>query len=213
MGKISKGILGGFSGKVGTVVGARWRGQDIIRSLPPKVDRVPTEEQKKVREKFGLVARFLTPMKPIISNYFGKQQDDKSPFNIATSYHIQEAILEVGNEFTIDYPKVLISKGDLSGLQSPSFRAVSANTLQLDYTDNTGQGFAKADDRLLVVLYVAVLGEYELFTPAGTREETTVNLPITPYWSGMEVTAWATFVDTEGKRAATSTYLGNVTAL
>lgn len=34
MATLNKGILGGFSGKVGTVVGANWRGLDIIRSRP-----------------------------------------------------------------------------------------------------------------------------------------------------------------------------------
>lgn len=34
MAKIKKGILGGFSGKVETVVGVNWRGKDIISSLP-----------------------------------------------------------------------------------------------------------------------------------------------------------------------------------
>ncbi len=32
MGTISKGILGGFSGKVGTVVGGSWKGIDYMRS-------------------------------------------------------------------------------------------------------------------------------------------------------------------------------------
>ncbi len=213
MGTFKKGILGGFRGKVGSVVGARWRGKYVMRSLPETEDRPPTEGQKKVRERFSLVARFLNPMKPIVGKYFGQKQGDKSPFNLATSYHIREAVLEVGDDFTMDYPKVLISKGDLSGLQSPTLTATVANVLQLEYTDNTGQGFAKAEDPLLVVLYVASLSEYQLFTPAGTREETSVNLPLPPYWSGMEINAWATFVDIEGKRAATSTYLGAVTAV
>lgn len=214
MGTFKKGILGGFRGKVGSVVGARWRGKFVMRSLP-EIDenRTPTEEQRKVREKFSLVARFLNPMKPIVGKYFGQKQGDKSPFNLATSYHIKEAVLEVGDDFTMDYPKVLISKGDLSGLQSPVLTAPAANVLQLDYIDNSGQGLANADDQLLVVLYVALLGEYQLFTPAGTREETTVNLPLPQYWSGMEINAWATFVDAQGHRAATSSYLGAVTAL
>jgi hypothetical protein len=36
MGTFNKGILGGFSGKVGTVVGFNWRGLDVMRSLPKK---------------------------------------------------------------------------------------------------------------------------------------------------------------------------------
>ncbi|WP_418637572.1 DUF6266 family protein [Winogradskyella sp.] len=214
MGTFKKGILGGFRGKVGSVVGARWRGKYVMRSVP-EIDenRTPTEDQRKARERFGLVARFLNPMKPIVGKYFGQKQRDKSPFNLATSYHIKEAVLEVGEDFIMDYPKVLISKGDLSGLQSPTLTATAANVLQLDYTDNSGQGFAKADDQLLVVLFVADLGEYQLFTPAGTREETTINLPLSQYWSGLVINAWATFVNAEGTRAATSTYLGAVTAL
>ncbi|HJV78940.1 MAG TPA: hypothetical protein VJ602_11205 [Paludibacter sp.] len=31
----SKGILGGFSGKVGNVIGSTWRGKDVLRNLPP----------------------------------------------------------------------------------------------------------------------------------------------------------------------------------
>jgi len=32
MGKISKGILGGFSGTVGAVIGATWKGVSYMRS-------------------------------------------------------------------------------------------------------------------------------------------------------------------------------------
>ncbi|WP_310992296.1 DUF6266 family protein [Aequorivita marina] len=213
MGTFQKGILGGFRGKVGSVVGVRWRDKYVMRSLPETKDRPPTEEQRKVRERFSLVARFLNPMKPIVDKYFGKKQGDKSPFNLATSYHIRQAVLEVGPDFVMDYQKVLISKGDLSGLQSPVLTAPAANTMQLDYVDNTGQGFAKADDQLLVVLYAADLHEYQLFTPAGMRDETVVNLPLPPYWTGQAINAWATFVDAEEKQVATSSYLGEVTAV
>ncbi|HEX3025140.1 MAG TPA: DUF6266 family protein [Chitinophagaceae bacterium] len=36
MGTINKGILGGFSGKVGTVIGATWKGIDYMRSKSSK---------------------------------------------------------------------------------------------------------------------------------------------------------------------------------
>ena len=36
MGTISKGILGGFSGTVGTVIGGSWKGIDYMRSQPSK---------------------------------------------------------------------------------------------------------------------------------------------------------------------------------
>ncbi|WP_291131895.1 DUF6266 family protein [Flavobacterium sp. UBA7682] len=56
MGTYNKGILGPFSGKVGTVVGANWRGKDIMRSLPKKTNRTPTETQLLKRQLFTTVA-------------------------------------------------------------------------------------------------------------------------------------------------------------
>ena len=41
----SKGILGGFSGKVGNVIGSSWRGKDVLRSLPTKRNWVATQSQ------------------------------------------------------------------------------------------------------------------------------------------------------------------------
>ena len=39
MGTIKKGILGGFSGKVGTVIGAAWKGIDYMRSVSTSVSK------------------------------------------------------------------------------------------------------------------------------------------------------------------------------
>ena len=59
MARITKGILGGFSGKVGLVVGASWRGQDIIRSTPKPSSKPPSEKQLLQQLKFRLVIDFL----------------------------------------------------------------------------------------------------------------------------------------------------------
>lgn len=58
MATFEKGILGGFSGKIGNVVGARWRGKDIMRSVPRSSSRLPTtrltsEEGYVLFKKFG----------------------------------------------------------------------------------------------------------------------------------------------------------------
>ena len=46
MGKISQGILGGFSGKVGTVIGGNWKGIDYMRSKASKVTNPKIESAK-----------------------------------------------------------------------------------------------------------------------------------------------------------------------
>jgi hypothetical protein len=64
MGTYNKGILGAFSGKVGPVVGASWRGKDVLRSLPRKGIRVATETQLLQRLKFSTASEFLNSVQP-----------------------------------------------------------------------------------------------------------------------------------------------------
>ncbi len=97
MGKIRTGILGGFQGKVGTVVGSTWRGEDIMRALPKKSGKTPSELQKLQRVKFKAISEFLKPLRSTLSIYFGNGAGVKSRYNLATSYHITNAI-EVTDE-------------------------------------------------------------------------------------------------------------------
>lgn len=211
MGTFSKGILGGFSGKVGNVVGARWRGKDIMRSLPTRGTYTPTPAQLDQRDRFKTAVLFLTPIKDILSAYFGKPQGDKSCFNLATGYHIKYALLPDGlNNYIIDYPKVLIGKGDLRGLSNASVTPNPNQELNIVWDDNSGQGNAADTDELVIVVYCEGLNLFETANPAGTRNLTTVQMPLPAYWSGLDVHVWATFVTADKKLAATSTYLGLV---
>lgn len=211
MATFEKGILGGFSGKVGNVVGARWRGKNVMRSLPQRGKYVPTDEQLIQREKFAAVIKFLTPLKPIVGKYFGQKQGDKSIYNLATSYHLKEALVDDAGEYKMFYPKVLISKGELRGLMTPVLTAAPAQVLTLGWTDNSGQGYAHDDDQLVVIVYSPDADLYQLFELVATCDATTANLPLPAYMAGLEVEVWATFVTANGKNAATSIYLGVVT--
>ena len=66
MGTIKKGILGGFSGKVGNVVGASWRGIEYIRSLPSSVRNPRTEAQVTQRTRIALIGKMMKSIVPII---------------------------------------------------------------------------------------------------------------------------------------------------
>jgi len=59
MGSIRKGILGGFAGKVGTVVGISWKGGSYMRSLPRKFRNKPSLLQMEQRTKFALAVNYI----------------------------------------------------------------------------------------------------------------------------------------------------------
>ena len=63
---IKNGILGGFSGKVGTVVGVTWRDIDVMRALAkPRTSAVSPAELLQ-RAKMGTVSSFLQPMRDFL---------------------------------------------------------------------------------------------------------------------------------------------------
>lgn len=210
MATYEKGILGGFSGKVGNVVGARWRGKNIMRSLPQRGNYIPSELQELQRERFKTVIAFLNPIKSVVGKYFGKKQGDKSPYNLATSYHLQEALVQTVDGFEMDYSKVLISKGDVRGLDNPVLAAAANQVLDLSWVDNSGQGNANPLDQLVVVVYAPELDLFQVYNPAGTREEAGVQITLPAYLATIKVEVWATFVTETGTNAAISTYLGNI---
>lgn len=211
MGVYNKGILGPFSGKVGTVVGASWRGKDILRSLPKKTNRKPTDTQQLQRDKFTAVSEFLTPISNVVSLYFGSRSGEQTRRNQAMSYHMKEAVEYVDPNFEILYNKVLISKGDLLGIQNPVVIALADGVVKFSWDDNSGQGSAKDTDKLIVVIYAPAEGLYYSLLNASTRIDAVADITLPAYFQGLEVQSWITFASATGKSYATSVYTGALT--
>ena len=210
MGTYNKGILGAFSGKVGSVVGASWRGKDVLRSLPRKGNRVATATQLLQREKFTMVTTFLTPLNSVVSRYFGNNTGDKTRRNQAMSYLMREAVSYVAPDLVWDYSKVLISRGDLLGLNAASASAGAGQSVDLTWTDNSNQGDAETTDKLVVVLYEPTSKTTVHALNAGLRNEATANVVVPAFLAGLTMQVWATFASSNDKLYATSQYLGAV---
>ena len=59
MGTFKQGIYGGYSGKVGNVVGGSWKGIDYMRILPTSVANPQTDAQLTQRQKFSVTMHYL----------------------------------------------------------------------------------------------------------------------------------------------------------
>lgn len=80
MGIINQGILGGFSGKVGPIVGFRWKSNYYIRARAAKVSNPRTPKQQEQRGKFATAFSFLKAIKPFIRIGYKELTQDKSAF-------------------------------------------------------------------------------------------------------------------------------------
>ncbi|MGN0029943.1 MAG: DUF6266 family protein [Marinilabiliaceae bacterium] len=70
MAKYNQGILGSFSGKVGSVVGSSWRGVSYIRARPAKVSNPRTAAQTAVRLRMATLTGTLKHFAPAIAAGF-----------------------------------------------------------------------------------------------------------------------------------------------
>ena len=209
MGKIKTGILGGFQGKVGTVIGSTWRGESIMRALPKTAAKAPTESQRIQRLKFKAVSEFLNPLRSTLSTYFGNDTGVKSKYNMATSYHITNAVEITEQGTQILYPRVLVAKGTLFGFQNLT-TTQSETVITLNWEDNTVFGNAKAEDTVNVVCYIEEVNTFYVFESIANRDGLTASVTLPQNFLGFNVEVYAFLYDKVSKTSSNSVYLGSI---
>jgi hypothetical protein len=212
MGKIKQGILGGFSGKVGSVVGSSWKGISYMRGKAVSIKNPRTLQQMMHRNKFAAALSVLQPITAFIRVGFKRYAYKKSEFNAAMSYTLKNAITGTYPDYTIDFSKLLVSRGSLTGANNATAAPV-AGKIKLTWEDNTGIGEAQPTDKALAVAINPAKGEAAYTTDGAQRATGLENLIVSPYWAGDEVEVYLAFITENGKDVATSVYLGSVTAL
>ena len=210
MGTYRKGILGSFSGKVGTVVGSSWNGIDYMRSLPRPSSKAPTDLQLIQRVKLALATGFLRPVSALVNIGYKSLAVKQTGFNVATAQVIADAFTGIYPDLEIDYSKVLISKGNLTGAWNAVAASNAANTLNLSWTDNSGSGTGKPDDKAVLLAYNAEQNQYVYTINGGERSTGVDSLLLPANFSGDTVHIWIAFIAADKKTISTSIYAGTV---
>jgi len=211
MGKISQGVLGGFSGKVGNVVGGTWKGIDYMRIKPSNVSNPRTQGQVDQRSKFSTVLRFLQPMTDFLRVGFKLYANKMTQFNNAMSYNLNNAITGAYPSFTIDYANALVSRGNLTGALDPAVSSPSAGSVEFTWDNNTGSGNAEGTDKALLVVFNPSKNQAVYETEGAARNVTSDTLTVPTDFSGDTVETFIGFVSEDGKEIANSIYIGSVT--
>jgi len=195
MAKIFTGILGGFSGKVGSVIGYCMNGIAYMRGLATSHTDANTLAQQDQRAKFGLVIAFLRPLIGILRIGFDKASSKMSGFASAVSYTLQHAITGVSPVFAIDYTKVLVCRGNLPGAANPG--AAGAEPAKVDFTweNNAWELDADATDKVVLVVYSPVLKRAVTAIGPGTRATCSQTVDLPELFSGTLVQCYLGFTN------------------
>lgn len=140
MSKYNQGILGPFSGRVGSVVGAKWKDQFVMRARPyPKQEVAPTARQLSQRNRFALMAEAMRVLSGAVNVgfKFNAKLEKMSARNIAMQENMQNAMVQSGGSWSIDNLNVVVARGNFGNVQSIQ-GAYSANSMQVNWTNNAG---------------------------------------------------------------------------
>ena len=206
MGKISQGILGGFSGKVGPIVGCRWKSIFYIRSRAARVSNPNTLLQQCQRGKFRSTVNFLKTILSFVQVGFGNCDHNKSAYNAAVSYQMRYAFAGEGASARLDFRKVRVSMGSLTPASGASVR-VSRGGATFTWADNTGEGDADGTDTAMLLVYNKLRGQSCFLLSAASRSQRSGFLRLPQGWESEELAVYLAFRSADGERVSNSVCL------
>lgn len=210
MGTIKQGILGGFSGKVGTVVGSSWKGISYMRGLAQSVRNPRSAKQVAQRDKFTLALSFIRPIQSFIQVGYKTYATHQSAFNAAMSYILKNAITGTYPDHRIDYAKVMVSRGPLE-LPTNIQTIDTENEISVTWLDNSGFGKALDTDFAMLLVFNPAKDEVIYSMNSSCRGDEGLSLNHPADWSGDTVHIYLAFVSEDGTLVSDSEYVGSET--
>lgn len=155
MGVIRRGILGGFSNRVGNVVGSSWKGIATMRVLPLSVSNPRTAAQINVRENFSgitkLASALLTSIVKPLNDRFAVRMSGYNLF-------IQRNKNAFQNDGTFMPANLTLSHGRLSAPVIESYSAV-AGTGEIEWSSALAGSMDLSSDKAYAVAIDGDTGE------------------------------------------------------
>lgn len=212
MSKAKDGILGGFSGKVGTVVGRKWRGQYIMSAY--KVSKNPrTQAQQDNRGRFAalgnLSGRFSSVAKMGLEAEALRMGTTARGRFISLNWPALSRDLD--GTWMVSYPEIKTAQGPLANVV---FDALDPQhgVMRIPFTAIAGEGDPR--DEVVVFLYCPEAGYGVMETVVKAAEEIEVAIPT--QFENNKVQAWGfvrKYCNDAIPPVSNSTYIGEAIAL
>ena len=128
---IKRGILGGFSNKIGNVVGTSWKGIAVMRALPQSVHNPRTGLQTRQRQKFSIMSKLGSGLlDSVIKPYWDPKAVRMSGYNLFVSENLKAQ----GDETYLKLDQIQITKGCPLSLVSGRMEMLLSNQIDGNIT-------------------------------------------------------------------------------
>jgi len=148
---IKRGVLGGFSGKIGNIVGTSWKGRAVMKSMPLSVANPRTSGQVNQRNSMTFaVAAAKEFLAGAIADLCSPFSGDISGYNL----FVKRCIKAFASDGTFLVENFNISQGVLGNYQLAS-ATISSSTdeLSLDCSVREDSNYNLSTDELFVIVW------------------------------------------------------------
>ncbi|KQR70230.1 DUF6266 family protein [Pedobacter sp. Leaf176] len=207
MATLKNGILNGFSGKIGAVVGYQVGDNFFIRSLP-KARKNFTEKERINQAKFKLVQNYLHPFADVLKVGFRNYYTKTGGFRAALAFTRKEALKGDDDTFYIDPTVLKISGGLLEQAINP--QVVFSEDLEVLISwHTTGINSKNEADQLMLLIYDSenMNALTKVFNGA-FRKDGSLKVKLKDNMQGVKLDIYIGFVAADRSAQSDSQYLG-----
>lgn len=174
---IKRGILGGFSGRVGNVVGSSWKGISVLRVMPLSVGGETTVKQAEQRSAFSIISKFASSILTVwVKPLWDRHAQRMSGYNA----FIQQNIASVKEHEELVLSDLKFSDGRLGVTQIKAVGTENYKNMAVTW-DKEPHGDYQMSSDLAYALWLSVDGKLkgysagEVKRSAGLIEMNTLN--------------------------------------
>ena len=216
MGKVRMGILDGFYGKVGTVVGSFWKGKPVMRAyVRPKGTHTSSEAQALVQTRFGAInslsGAFLSAIRIGLFEVARRKRTTEGNVFVQENWGCVHA--DTPGAATMDYTELVIAMGHLPEAQFGAASFADPLSVEVPMTDSSEVIGADPRDKVYLFVYSPEAGA-GMLGDVKVRADESIACTVPAYWNGHRVHVWGFAVgagpDNEGE-ISNSRYLGSGT--
>ncbi len=207
---LTQGILGKVVGKTGPVVSYIRFGQNITRSKgSTRKNRIETPARKAQREKIKVCNDFTRAFSGtgFFNKSFPAYGHTGSGYNRVTGSIMNLAIVK-NPVIAISWPKVLVSKGPIAPVDYASALVNDESNILFTWSDNSGDGTAKKNDRAIMVAYFRESKEAVYAFSDAERKDGKAVLETGSKKGAVQT--WLGFLSADETNAANSVYTGEL---
>lgn len=209
MARMNQGLFGGFTGRLGNLIGYTLNGQPLARTVG-KISTPATLAQLAVRQTVAQLSEILSATLLFINSGFELEVvgTTKNPSNAAMSANFKATTGQYPY-IQVDFSKLILSKGTLSPAVNASTNLLT-DGIEFIWETDPSMVWGIGNDRTMLLLYFPGNNQSICILSGAQRREGRDFIPLNAEQLGQPMETYLAFVADDRKSVSDSVYTGRL---